>query len=491
MTLAGGSAGTAEPLTTTDTESLKRRARRGVVLLVARGVVVQLAHLGGTVALARLLRPEDFGIFAIVQFVVAFFAFFGEAGLGAALIQQHGLPSQRRLSSVFSLQLLLSAGVVILVGLSADLVTRAWPSLPAAAPWLLRALAFSLLLTGVRVVPSILMEREMQFGRLSVIEVVQTILYYAAGVTLAWFGAGVWALAAAVLVQSATGAAGSFLAHPWKPDAVLDFDEIRSIIRFGLTYQVKHVVGFVNGAVVPAYAGIVLGSRAVGFIEWAQGTAFFPLKLVEVMTRITFPLFSRIHRDRELFARTLERVVLLCAMATLFMVGLFLGIGPGVTRVVFSAQWLPGLPLLYVYALAIGIGFLSPLVGAALDAMGRTSVFAWLVLGWTAVNWVAVPIATRWGMLGFAAGYSVHIVVGNLACVFVIWKLVPEARLWRRVWGPVVASVVVAAVGTMWLDPTSPAGLVGAVALLLGLFAGIVSLIDRSALRDAIAVIPR
>jgi O-antigen/teichoic acid export membrane protein len=479
------------PLTAGDTETLKRRARRGVVTLVARGVTVQLGHLAGTVALARLLRPEDFGIFAIVQFVIAFFAFFGEAGLGAALIQQHGAPSQRRLSSVFTLQVALSLAVVAVVGLSAGLVMRAWPSLPPASPWLLRALAVSLLLTGVRVVPSILMEREMLFGRLSLIEVVQLLAYYAVGVSMAWLGAGVWSLAAAVLAQSLTGAIGSFVARPWKPDAVLDLSEIREIIRYGVTFQVKHVVGFVNAAVVPAYAGIVLGSRAVGFIEWAQGTAFFSLKLVDVMTRITFPLFSRIHRERQLFAQTLERVVLLCGIATLFMVGLFLGIGPAVTHVIFSDQWMPALPLLYIYALAIGIGFLSPLIGAALDAMGRTSVFAWLVLGWTAINWVAVPVGTLWGQTGFAAGYSVHIVVGNIACLVVMRKLVPEARLWHRLWAPTVAGAVVALAGRAWIHPAGPLGLTGAVALLAALFVGIVALLDRSAIKDAIAVIPR
>jgi O-antigen/teichoic acid export membrane protein len=488
--MADGAAGTADTLTTAETDLLKRRARRGVVTLVARGAAVQIAHLGGTVALARLLRPEDFGIFAIVQFVVAFFAFFGEAGLGAALIQQHEVPSQRRLSSVFLLQLLASLVIVLVVSASAGLVTRVWPSLPPASPWLLRAMAVSLLLTGIRVIPSILMEREMLFGRLSLIEVVQLLAYYSVAVALAWSGAGVWALAAAVLVQSLAGALGCFLARPWRPDAVLDFSEIRSIIRFGLTYQVKHVVGFVNGAVVPAYAGITLGSRAVGFIEWAQGTAFFPLKLVDVMTRITFPLFSRIHQDRELFARTLERVMLLCGLGTFFMVGLFLGLGRNITHVIFSDQWMPAVTLLYIYALAIGIGFLSPLVAAALDAMGRASVFASLVLGWTAINWIAVPIATRWGQAGFAAGYSVHIVVGNIACLVVMHRLVPEARLWQRLWVAVVGCAVTAAVGATWLHPVSPLGLGGCIVLLLALFAGVVTVLDRTALKDAAAVIP-
>ena len=474
-----------------DTETLKHRARRGVVALVARGTIVQVAHLGGTVALARLLHPEDFGIFTIVQFVVAFFAYFGDAGLGAALIQQHGVPTQRRLSSVFSLQVVLSGLVVIGVSLAAGPITGLWHDLPAATSWVLRALSVSLLLTCIRVVPSILMEREMLFGRLSVIEVVQILSYYVAGVGLAWAGYGVWALVASVVTQSVVGAVGCYIARPWRPDPVLDLDEIRGIIRFGVAYQVKGVVGFVNTAVVPIYAGITLGARAVGFIEWGQSTAFFPLKLVDVMARVSFPLLSRLRHDRALFAQTLERSVQLCAMGTLLMVGLFLGIGPGVTRVIYSAQWLPGLPLLYIYALAISIGFLSPLIAPALDALGKPHVFAWIAIGWTVINWIAIPIATHWGVVGFAAGYSVHIVVGNLAIVVVLWRLVPEARLWHRISAPIAGSVAVAAFGRAFLDPTTPLGLVGAILVLIAVFGGVVTLVDRRAIRDAMAVIPR
>src|SRR4051794_31103425 len=95
-----------EPLTDSgssgeDVETIKHRARRGVLILALRTVLVQIAVLGGQVALARLLDPRDFGVFAIVQFALSFFTFFGDAGLGASLIQKKIAPTHRELSSVF------------------------------------------------------------------------------------------------------------------------------------------------------------------------------------------------------------------------------------------------------------------------------------------------------------------------------------------------------------------------------------------------------
>lgn len=475
---------------TTDTETLKRRARLGFVMLVARGATIQLAHLGGTVVLARLLRPEDFGIFAIVQFVVAFFAFFGEAGLGAALIQQRTFPSRRQLSTVFNLQFLLSLAVIALVFVSADALRVVWHDMPAAAAWLLRAMSVSLLLLGMRVIPSILMERELRFGRLSVIEVVQTLTYYAVGIWMAAAGMGVWSLVAAVLAHGITGVAGCFLARPWRPQLVLDLREIRPVVRFGIAYQVKNLAGLVNAAVVPAYAGATLGTRSLGFIEWAQGTAFFPLKLVEVMSRVTFPLFSRIHEEKELFAATLERAVLLCSIGTFFMCGLFFGIGPSIVHVIFSDQWMPALTLLYVYAGAISIGFLSPLIASTLDAMGRPRLFAYIAIGWTILNWIASPIGARWGEVGFALGYSVHIVIGNAVIIVVLRRLIPGARLWSRLWAVGAAAAAITLVGRMYLAADTGPSLTVSVVAMLALFGAVLTLLDRRALKDAFAVVP-
>ncbi len=478
------------PASEGEVHTLSRRARRGVVILIARSAVLQLAHLGGTVLLARLLEPRDFGVFAVVQFVLSFFTLFGDAGLGGALIQQKAAPSQRQLSSIFAAQILLAIVVIGICYAFAGPVVTLWKDLPPGSDWLLRTLSLSLLLTLLRAVPSILMERELLFGRLSVIELVQVLSYYVVSCALAWMGHGIWSLILAVLVQGLVGAMGSFLARPWRPNAVFDTALMRPLLRFGIAFQVKGVVGFINGAVVPLYAGLRLGTRAVGFIEWAMTTAYFPLKLVEIMSRVAFPLFSRL-QDRELTARTLERIVQVCAVGTLFMVGVFIGLGPGLVHVVFSDKWMPGLPLLSIFALAISIGFLSPLIGSALDAAGRPQLFAYLAMGWTALNWIATPIGTRWGMIGFAAAYSVHVVVGNLAVIVVLVRIIPNTRIWPRVRAALVACSAIAWISDRWLDPRSALSLTAAIVALLAAYVGIVFLLDGRGFLDALRIVPR
>src|SRR5262245_385047 len=113
-----------------DQDALGGKARRGVALLILRTVLLQLTVLGGNVVLARALDPGHFGVFAIVQFALSFFAFFGDAGLGGALVQKKEEPSQRELSSVFCLQLLIVAVLMAAVFAFAAVLRDIWPALP-------------------------------------------------------------------------------------------------------------------------------------------------------------------------------------------------------------------------------------------------------------------------------------------------------------------------------------------------------------------------
>lgn len=435
-----------------DATALKRRAVRGVLFLILRTAVIQLCVGVGMVVLARVLTPADFGVYAILQFALTFFQFFGDVGLGAALVRKQEAPTDDEMSSVFTFQCLLSLAVVVLVWIVAPAIAWVWKGLPPGAAWLLRAMSVGFFLTSARVAPGLLMERSLEFGRIAVLDVLQTVSFYVTASALAIAGMGVWTWVGAVLVQGTIGLAGAFAMRPWRPVFRLHWRVLRPLVAFGIPYQLKGIIGLANNAVAPLYAGAVLGPWRLGLINWGQQTAFFPLKLVEVMQRVSFPLYARFQNDPRQFARSVERSVQVSAVGTFFCVALFLAMGPNVTHVVFTDKWLPGLVALYLYSGAIGIGFLSPLIGAAFDALGRPDVFVRLATFWTVLNWVVVPLTTwKWGLEGFVAGNCVHIVIGNIAALVVSKKLLPDVRVLRPLAASLGGGAAVLALGRFWV----------------------------------------
>ncbi|HEU4411120.1 MAG TPA: oligosaccharide flippase family protein [Polyangiaceae bacterium] len=465
--------------------ALERRAALAVAVLVARTVAQQIAILGGNVWLARLLDPADFGLFAIVQFALNVFAAVGDVGLGAALVQRKAVATHRELSSIFWTQILLALGVVAAVAAAAPALPRVWPKLTPGSEWLLRALAFQLLLTAARAVPSLMLERELRFGRLAVIDFAMTVAFYATAVPLAARGLGTFALVYAVLAQGLVANALMAVFRPFRPALALDVALVRPFVRFGLLFQTKNLLSMVNEWVIPVVAGGMLGPAAVGLHNWARQTAYFPLTFTGIVCRVAFPLLSRLRDDPDAFARTLGRAVHLCGIVTLFFSGLFVGLGAPLTRVVFGEKWLPALPVLTLYALVHTVGFLSPVFAAAFDGLGRPGVTVRLMAGWTTFNWLAAPLAVLLERtpFGFAVGACLHTVLGNPLTVYVYRRVGPPGNPVARLWSCFAAGALSAALGRALLAPNvrGPASLVAAVAAHLVVYFAALLAIDPRA----------
>jgi O-antigen/teichoic acid export membrane protein len=473
---------------------LRRRARVALAILAGRTVVLQLTTLAGQVALARYLEPRDFGVYAVIRFALTFFTFFGDVGLGGGLVQKKDAPTELEVSSVFTLQLLLSTGIVAVIWAVAGLVDHVWTDLPTSGPWLLRILALDLLLTSLRTIPSILMERGLQFIKLAALDVTLGLAFYVTAITLARLDFGSNALVIAVVVQGTLGAALAFALHPFRPRLVLSRAALRPLVKFGIPFQLVQVIGFLNGAVTPIYAGAALGVRSLGLINWAQDTGYFPLKAVEIVGRVGFPLYSRLQSDPRALGESFGRAVHLCAIATAFFVGLAFSMGANVIHVVFTDKWMPALPLLYIYAGAISIGFYTPLIGAALNGTGRPGLLLRLSCVWVALAWIVVPFTTpRWGVQGYAYGYCFHVIFGNLLMLALTPRLLPHARLLRRFMGPICGGVLVYLAGHYYLSrwASTPWRFVAAVGALVLLHLGFLLVVDYRGVRSSLSLLPK
>ncbi len=478
-------AGTAPstPSATPDSAAIRRRARLGVVLLGARTVLQQLTILVANVYLTRTLKPADYGVFAIIQFALALFTLLGDAGLGTALIQKHAGPDRSELSTIWWFQLSLSTVIVGVTFVAAPWVLTFWPDLPEGSVWLLRGLALGLLFTMLRAVPMLLLERNLRYEWIGTLEFAGTVAFYGTAVLMASRGAGATSLVSASVIQSFALAFAANLVQPFRPSLIFDRERLRALVRFGFAFQGKNMIGFINQAVTPLFAGARLGKVVLGHVQFAQNIGYFPSLPVGIVSRVTFPLLSRLQGDRAAFASELERAVLLCGIPTFWFTGLVLGTGPAIVSVVYSDKWLPAVPALYVYTLTFAIGFYFTIIGSALDALGKPQVLLRLFIAVALINWLCVIVATSIGHspLAFALGYCIHVLVGNVAILVALKQLLPEARPLARLGAPAAGAAVVAFAGRYALPFIhSPLRLSAWVLIALALFAAVVLLLDRS-----------
>ena len=382
---------------------LKKKTFSGIGVLIKRQVAVRLICFAANIILARLLAPQVFGIYAIVIFVVQFFSTFADVGIGAALIQKKGKLSREEISTTFWLQQVLVWCVAGIVMVAAPLALIIYPSLPPTGVWLIRAMAVSFAFASLKTIPAILMERKVDFNRIALVDITETIAFYIAAISFALTGFEVWSFIIAALVRALFGVVVMYSLSAWRPAPQFRFAAVKDLVRFGLPYQGNSILGFIKDAVTPVFVGMYAGAGAVGYVNWAKSLAFAPLMLSETFGRVAFPAFSRIQEDRELLARAVERSIRCITLVMFPVTALMVALGPEIVHVVFTNKWLPGLWAYYFYCTSpLIVGIVLPMYSAIL-AVGKSGILLKMMVTLLALEWgLGIPFVIVFGFNGIA-----------------------------------------------------------------------------------------
>ncbi len=389
-------------------DEVQIRAIRGVAQLAGRTVALRGITLVGTLVLARLLTPADFGAFAIVSSCVIFFAAIGDVGLGGAVIQQTGAPSRLELATVWTAQQLVAVALTAIAWLAAPLAGAAFGDLPADATLMIRALAVSLLFNSLRTLPAVLLERELRFGLLAAAEVGQALAYYGTSIALALAGAGVWSFVVAAVVQSAVGAVWLNLASGAWPGVSLDRAIVRRLFGFGVDFQLSLLVTWLRDGMVPFLGGLLASAATVGYLNFAWRIAQLVNSAEEVVGRIAFPAFSRLQHDRPRLQEALDQATL----STTFIVAplqCWVAATAGLlVPLAFGPQWTPAIAVVQLVCLGTLARYPSRYLRQALFALGRSRAGLGLAAASLLVHVAAfVPGLALGGLIGAALAYVV------------------------------------------------------------------------------------
>ena len=390
--------------------TLGEKATTGTVILIIRRFALQAIRFIGAIIIARILQPEIFGVFGIAFFVVNFFQMIGEVGLSAALIQMEGVPGKVEYRTAFTIQFLVS----ILIGsgliLLAPMISTFYNEIPGLTNFI-RALSVSLVVTSFRVIPSVQLERELDFGKLVIPEIVEVVTYQGVAIALAYFGYGVWALVWALISRSFIGVIVINIISPWQFGFSISKTEAKAILNFGIPYQFQNILGYITISVVPILIGKILGPVAVGYITWAYGLANKPMEIMEIANRIAFPVFSRIQKETERIGSWLGKSTELACSVVFPISTMIIILGKPLVNFIYTDKWLPGINVLYALSLNAIVNSTIIVAITALQSIGEVKYIVKLRLIWAGLLWLLTGILIH--QFG-ATGYGISFLLVNL-----------------------------------------------------------------------------
>ena len=397
-----------------------------------------------TIVLARLLLPEEFGVFALAVVFAGILAILRNWGFDSALIQKSGEDARPEIH--FTLNM--AAGLVLLPAAAgcAWLLDTWYPSL-ASLPLLFLFFVGIEWLSALPATSLAMLNKSMAFRRLAVIDIWGAGLGTVVAIGMAASGLGPFSLLG---IPAGTGMArwlGALMGGhriwyrlTWDRTTIMDY------VRFSrpilMTKGLRQLLNRFDQFWIGTFGSAVL----LGFYSKAWGLHQRGSAVLSRPIDVTFlPVWSRMKDRTDQLGRSVEEAIGMSIRLLLPVFVVFVWAAPEMIPVILGPNWHPMIPIFQVLSPVMLFGVVSRLLIASLTARDEHHRVPWIRLSQLAM---VVPLTilglSFLGPIGVATGAMV-------ASAWAVWRLVVLStvhvswRPWNSVKRPLLIAILLVA----------------------------------------------
>lgn len=347
--------------------------RKGLFYSLSESYFTIAIQLASAMILARLLTPEEIGIYAVSLAIIGIAQVLRDFGIGSFLIQERELKDSH-ISTAFGFSLAIGISLFSVVYLTAP-----WLAAFYEEPRLLETIhisAINFLVLPFCTISVALLRRNMAFKRLAAVNVIAAFTGFVVGTTLAYHGFGPNSMAVAAVAANLVTGTLAWLARQDRRLILPGFVEWRVILSFGGQSSAANIVTTISMDINDLALGKILGFEPVALISRAQGVMnLFHRDLMSAVRNVAYPAFAKAHRDGEpVDEKYVASVTSVTAFAWPFY-GFVSIYAYELIRLMFGPQWDEAAELVPIFCLAGAFAAVVNLLLPAIMAVGRIDLF--------------------------------------------------------------------------------------------------------------------
>jgi PST family polysaccharide transporter len=427
---------------------LQEKAIKGVIWSTVQNWGFRIISFLIFVLLARLLKPEDFGLMAYSSFFIMFVQLIIDMSLSQAIVQRDRLQSEH-LNTAFWISLL--GGIIFTIigvtaaGLISNILNE--PRLKSIIQWL----SLSFLFGSISIIPQAYLQRNLDFRFLAIRWLFAVTIGGIIGIGMALKGFGVWSLVGQNISQGLFGAVILWTGCKWRPNFNISIKHLKELMDFGKYILGSEIINFFNVRGFDLLIGYFLGPVALGYFNIARrvqstlGDIF-----MKTVGQVAFPTFSKLQNDTE---RLKKAFYFSTQMMSLLAFPVFIGVAilaPDMVISVFGKKWLPSVSIIQILAFIGIIQSVFSFNPALIKAAGRPVWVFFLTTMNAIANLIAFFIAVEWGIVAVTGAYVIRAYILAPIQLIVVKKVVKiDMKLYfRQYFSPSLAcAIMVIAIG--------------------------------------------
>lgn len=400
-------------------EVLKKKSIISALSLFFQSGYSAVLGFVANVFLTIYLSPQVFGIYITVLSIIAFLNYFSDIGLAASLIQREDI-SKDDIKTAFTIQQLLIVSIVALGFILTAPIMRFY-GLGNEGYILYWALLTGFFVSSLKTIPSVFLERSVQFHKIVIVQIIENTVFYVAVILLAMNGYGLLSFAYSVLLRAIVGLVAIYYISPWMPRVGIVKKSFKHLIAYGVPFQSMSFLALFKDELVNLFLGKIVGFETLGYIGWAKKWAESSLRIVmDNISRVVFPLFSRLQGDSDkqksvmnTILKYQSMVMIPASLGMMMLMPLIIDILPKYDK------WRPALPIFYIFvASSLFSSYSTPFINY-FNGIGKVKLSLGFMIMWTVLTWVLlVPLSRMYGMLGF----PLTVLILSMTCFVVIAK---------------------------------------------------------------------
>lgn len=414
-----------------------RRAVKGAIATAAVYSLSQILRLASNLVMTRLLSPEHFGIIAIVNVFIIGINMFSDIGLGPNIIQSKSGNDKQFLDTAFTLQFL--RGLV----LATICLACAWPMATfygeAQLVQIIPACGLGLVISGLNSTKVFTAYRNLQYVRVSALEIISQIATILAMLAVAINYPSVWVLvfgsvfnACIKMVLGHVMLEGSSNNFRW------NWTEIKSTAHFAKWVFLSTLVGFASNSSASLLLAKFVTIQELGVFTVVVTLAkAFEQLYDQIANKVLMPLYAHYHQTDPVLLNTKTRSVKMMLQASFLpLLCIAVVFGEQIISMVFDKRYQGGGWIFQFYCFCMIPTIVSG-IGPFYLALGNSKLMMQMSV-------LRLVLFAGCAMLGWSIGGASGLIAGMAAFTFPYYLAELVVQWKYRIWQPKLDSIAFA-----------------------------------------------
>lgn len=383
---------------------LKKRALVGAGFSVFAQTTNYAIQTVGTIIMARLLSPDDFGLVSMVAIFSILIQNFGVNGFTEAVVQREEL-THHQMSKLFWINFLIMSALTILFILMSPFLV--WFYGEPQLKGITTALAFSISFSGFSTCHMALLSRNMRFDLSSIAVVLAALVSTGLGIITALKGIGLWSLVLRRVSLPLVTAIFAWLFCRWRPSIPPRGTAIKPMLAFGYKTYGNFLLSYLRNNLDKILVGKAFGKASLGHYDRAcQLSSVLPNQLTIALSRVGISTLSKLRQDPARYLSYFSKSLSILALIGFPGSVLFTLMGKDLIILLLGAQWSTAGDIFVALGPGIGIFVIYNMSTWLHISLGRAD----RLLKWSVVVIVAsvlfYSLGLLFGPMGVAVAYS-------------------------------------------------------------------------------------